>query len=140
MVSCYPATFENGTDTRIYIDTALSGTPSWIKIGGETTSDLDIKPKTAEGDNKDSVGGLSLPVGYDWTMSAEAQWDLDDPGQVLIRAMPIGLITRRIAFKPSGSSTGYYGYCNVGWKVTAGNRAIQKMSITITGCGEITYA
>ena len=140
VMTCYPASFENGTDTRIYVDANLSGSPSWVKIGGETTSEFDMKPKTADGDNKDSVGGLSLPVGYDWTMTAEAQWDLDDPGQVLLRAMPGALQVRRVSWKPAGSATGYYGYANVGWKATAANRAVLKMSLTITGCGEVAYA
>jgi len=142
---CYPATFENGTDTRMYIDSTVytgvtPGAPTWLTIGGETTSKISVKPKSAEGDNKDSVGGLSLPVGYDWTMSGEATWDLDDPGQVLVRAAPIALAVRRIAWRPRSATTGYYGWAMFGWDAEAPNRAIAKFSFDITGCGEILYA
>jgi hypothetical protein len=140
MTSCYPASFENGTDTRLYVDAALSGTTSWTKIGGETTCKISIKPKSAEGTNKDSTGGLTLPVGYDWSMSGECQWDLDDPGQVLLRAMPIGLELRRIAWRPNGAAVGYYGYAMVGWDADAPQRAITKMTISVDGCGDIVYA
>ena len=140
MVSCYPTTYENGTDTRLYVDANLSGVPSWLKMSGETTSKISIKPVSAEATNKDSAGGLSMPVGYDWSMTAEAQWDLDDPAQMLLRAMPMALEMRRIAWRPKGSSTGYYGYASIGWDADATQRAITKLTLTINGCGEIVYA
>jgi hypothetical protein len=146
MTSCYPSTFENGTDTRVYIDSNVmtvqgqAAAPTWIKIGGETASKISIKPKTAEATNKDSTGGMTLPVGYDWSMTADANWDLDDAGQVLIRGMAMALVLRRIAWRPSGSTVGYYGYASVGWDGDATQRAVTKFSITIDGCGDIVYA
>jgi hypothetical protein len=140
MVSCYPTSYENGTDTRLYVDANLSGVPSWLKVGGETTSKISIKPVSAEATNKDAAAGMSMPVGYDWSMTGECQWDLDDPGQMLLRAMPLALELRRIAWKPKGSTTGYYGYALVGWDADATQRAITKMTLTINGCGEIVYA
>ena len=140
MVSCYPASFENGKDTRLYVDANLSGVPSWTLIGGETTAKMSIKPATVEGTNKDSSSGLTLPVGYDWSMSAEAQWNLTDAGQVLVRNIPTALELRRIAWRPKGATTGYYGYASVGWDADATNRAVTKLTLTINGCGDIVYA
>ena len=142
---CYPATFENGSDTRLYIDSTVytgvaPGAPTWVTVGGETSSKISVKPTSADGDSKDSVGGLKLPVGYDWTMSADATWDLDDPGQVLIRAAPLALAVRRVAWRPKGATTGYYGWGMFGWDADAPNRAVQKFTITVDGCGDILYA
>ena len=142
---CYPATFENGSDTRLYIDSTVytgvaPGAPTWVTVGGETSSKISVKPKTAVGDSKDSVGGLTIPVGYDWTMSADATWDLDDPGQVLIRAAPLALAVRRVAWRPKGATTGYYGWGMFGWDADAPNRAVQQFTISVDGCGEILYA
>ena len=142
---CYPATFENGSDTRLYIDSTsytgvTPGAPTWVKMGGEMSSKISIKPKSAEATNKDSVGGLSIPVGYDWSMSGDATWDLDDPGQVLMRAMPIALAIRRVAWKPTGSTYGYYGWAMVGWDADAPQRAVTKFTVSIDGCGEILYS
>lgn len=136
-MACYPPTFESGTNTRLFVASNLTGTPTWVEIGGETSAKLDVKPQTADATNKDSSAGMKLPTGYDWTMAGDAQWDDDDPGQVLIRAMPLGLIVRRIAFFLSSTQKGYYGYGNVGWSGDAGDRNIKKISITVDGCGEL---
>jgi len=146
MTNCYPGTFENGSDTRIYIDsnayTAIgqAAASTWVKIGGETTSKISVKPKTAEATNKDTTGGMIAPVGYDWTMSCESNWDLDDAGQVLARATAIAIQLRRVAWRPSGSTIGYYGYAAIGWDADAPQRAISKFTCSFDGCGDILYA
>jgi hypothetical protein len=138
--TCYPASFENGMVTRFYVDANLSGASSWVSIGGETTSKMSVKPATADATNKDSAAGLAIAVGYDWSVTLDCQWNLTDPGQMLVRNMPLALEMRRVSWKPNGSSVGYYGYSTIGWDSDATNRAVTKLSLTVTGCGILQYA
>lgn len=144
-ISCYPPSFENGMVTRFYVDsTALAGVtqgqPTWVGIGGETTSKMSVKTATADATNKDSAAGLAIAVGYDWSVTLDCQWNLTDPGQMLARNMPMGLEMRRVAWKPNGSTWGYYGYAVMGWDSDATNRAVTKLTLTVTGCGVLQYA
>jgi len=140
MTSCYPPSFENGMLTRVYIAANLTGDPGWVQLGGETTSKFSVKPVTADATNKDSPAGLAIAVGYDWSLTSDQEWNLTDAGQMLVRNMPLALEMRRVAWKPNGSSIGYYGYATCGWDTDATNRAVTKMSLTITGCGPLSYS
>ena len=99
-----------------------------------------MKPVTADATNKDSPAGLAIAVGYDWSLTSDQEWNLTDAGQMLVRNMPLALEMRRVAWKPNGSSIGYYGYATCGWDTDATNRAVTKMSLTITGCGPLSYS
>jgi hypothetical protein len=145
-MACYPASYENGMNTRFYVDSnamtagGQSAAPTWVPISGELDAKMTVKPITVDATNKDSPAGAVMAVGYDWTMGANCQWNATDAGQVLIRNSPQQLELRRVAFKPNGATAGYYGYAAIQWDVDATNRAIVKLTLTITGCGVLTYA
>ena len=116
MSLCYPATFVNGTDTRLYIDSTIytgvaPGASNWVQFGGETTTKFSVKAKSSDATTKDSYAAtMNAPVGYDWSTTGEANWDLTDPGQVLLRAMSINRTLRRVTWRPAGAAVGYYGW------------------------------
>ena len=140
MVDCTSTTAVDGSSFRMYIDSNPTGTVSWTIIGGETTSSIDIKAKTADASNKDSAGGMTIPTGYDWTMACDASWMSSDTGQELVRAAALAKTTTRIAWRPSGDTTGYYGWASFGWKADAKNQDIASFTFDVNGCGDIIDA
>lgn len=140
MVDCTSTTAVNGSNFRLYVDANLTGSPSWTVVGGETTSDISVDTDSADGSNKDTSGGMDIPTGYKWSMSCEAAYDRADTGQELVRAASIAKVTRRVAWRPSGDTTGYYGWASFSWKGTGPDRDVAKFSFDVKGCGDIVDA
>lgn len=140
MVDCSAPESVNGSLFRIYVDTNPGGSVAWTQIGGETSSGIDVSPVTADGSTKDSTGGMNLPTGYDWSMDCDAAWDSDDAGQEEVRTAALARETRKIAWRPSGDTTGYYGYASFGWNGKGPQRDVATFTFSVKGCGDVTDA
>jgi len=140
MVDCTSTTAVDGSNFRMYVDNNPTGTVNWVIIGGETKGDIAVDPVTSDGSNKDSAGGMELPTGYKWTMDCEATWASSDTGQEVVRAAALAKVTRRIAWRPSGDTTGYYGWGSFGWKGTGPNQDVATFSFSVKGCGDMIDA
>ncbi len=138
--ACYTQPFRKGTDTRIYVDSNVSGAHSWAVLTGETTASLSVEQAESDVSSKDSIWDQHMISSQSWSMSATCNFIDGDTAQDKVRSALIGAgagAVRRIAFKITGDTDGYHGYCTVKMSVKAERGNAVTMDVDCSGCGEL---
>lgn len=138
--ACYTVPFRKGTDTRIYIDSNVSGAHSWAVLTGETTAALSVEQAESDVSTKDSIWDQHMVASQSWSMSASCRFIDGDTAQDKVRSALIGAgagAVRRVAFKISGDTDGYHGYVTIKFSTKAERGGPVDLDVDFSGCGEL---
>jgi hypothetical protein len=137
-----------GGDTRLQVDTAASeGSPTWVDIGFETSSGINIAPDTVSADTKGNNGwGTQISILNRFTISCEIQADRSDTSLAYLETNAFARtrthfrwnITNSTPAGGDGTMTGW-GYIS-GYDMAAEIAGTVTVSITVEGDGELVVA
>lgn len=138
--TCYSNSFRKGSDTRIYIDSNSTGAHSWAVLTGELSASLSVEQSDVDTSTKDTVWDQHMVASQSWNMSSTCRFIDGDTAQDRLRSALIGATAgtvRRVAFRISGDTDGYHGYCTLKMDLKAERGGSQDMDISYSGCGEL---